>query len=206
MALDGTYTGLQASIASWLHRSDMTAIIPDLVILAEARIARDLRLRRQVTNVTLSTIAATQAVALPSDYLELENLSVISGGVNVQLNYINIESLNVKYPDGSYSGVPKVYTFESSNILLGPTPDAIYSLDAYYYARFASLTVTPANWLLTNHPNIYLYAALAEAGDWTQDEKNLAKWEAKYHADVEKLQESDDAAMFSGAALRVRNT
>lgn len=205
MALDGTYTGLQASIASWLHRSDMTAIIPDLVILAEARIARDLRLRRQITNTMLSTIAATQAVALPSDFLELENLSVVSGGVNRQLNYINIEGMNIKYPDGSYSGVPVVYGFEGNNILLGPTPDAIYSLDAYYYARFAALAVTPANWLLTNHPNIYLYGALAEAGDWTQDDKNIAKWESKYQSGIKDLQDADDNSMFSGAALRVRN-
>lgn len=204
MAIDGTYTGLQTSIADWLHRSDMTTIIPDLIVLAEARIARDLRLRRQVSNVTLATIAATQAVALPSDYLELENISVIQGGVNRQLTYINIESLNAKYPDGSYSGCPQVYGFEADNLLFGPTPDAVYSLETYYYARFAALSVTPTNWLLTNHPNIYLFAALAEAGDYTRDKNNVPIWDGKYQRDVAHLQKADDAAMFSGAALRVR--
>jgi hypothetical protein len=205
MALDGTYTGLLASVASWLHRSDMTAIIPDLVVLAEARIARDLRLRRQVTSATLATIAATQAVALPSDYLEMENLSLTSGGVDNSLEYINIERMNLNYPAGNGDGIPVVYTFEGSNILLGPRPDAVYSMPIYYYARMAALTVTPTNWLLTNHPNIYLFGALAEAGDWVQDTENVAKWEAKYKAGVAALTVSDDNSMFSGAALRVRS-
>ena len=41
MALDGTYSGLKASVADWLKRTDLTSNIPDLVKLAEARIARD---------------------------------------------------------------------------------------------------------------------------------------------------------------------
>ena len=78
MSLDGTYTGLQASIASWLHRSDLTAIIPDLIVLAEARLARDLRLRKMVTTTTSSTVASTQGITLPADFLEIENLSVLT--------------------------------------------------------------------------------------------------------------------------------
>lgn len=205
MALDGTYIGLLASVASWLHRSDMTAIIPDLVVLAEARIARDLRLRRQVTATTLATVASTQAVALPSDYLEMENLSLTSGGIDNSLEYVTIERMNIKYPSGAWDGIPKVYTFEGSSILFGPRPDAIYSVPIYYYARMAALTVTPTNWLLTNHPNIYLFGALAEAGDWVQDTENVSKWEKKYQAGMDTLSVTDDESMFSGAALRVRS-
>ena len=75
MAL-ATYTDLLASVAAWLNRSDLTAVIPDFVSLAEGRIARDLRLRKQVINTTLSTVAGTQSVTLPSDFLEAENLAI----------------------------------------------------------------------------------------------------------------------------------
>lgn len=203
MALDGTYTGLQASIADWVHRSDLTSVIPDFVALAEARIARDLRLRRQVTTTTLTTTAAVQSVTLPTDYLEVENLSVATA-IERQLVYVNIEHLNIKYPDGSYSGTPQVYTLEADSLLFGPTPDAAYTINLIYYSRFAALSVTPTNWLLTNHPTIYLFAALAEAGDYIQDPQNAAKWEAKYQAACRELQEADDKSMFSGSALRVR--
>ena len=36
MALDGTYAGLKASVADWLNRADLTAVVPDFITLAEA--------------------------------------------------------------------------------------------------------------------------------------------------------------------------
>ena len=204
MSLDGTYTGLQASIASWLHRSDLTAIIPDLIVLAEARLARDLRLRKMVTTTTSSTVASTQGITLPADFLEIENLSVLT---NPQRNplYMNIEALNVKFPAGTANGTPSFYTLEGDQILFGPTPDAVYSINLMYYARLAALSVTPTNWLLTAHPNIYLFAALAEAGDYTANDEAVTKWERKTMLGIKTLQDADDTAMFSGSSLRVRN-
>ena len=203
MSLDGTYAGLQASIAGWLHRSDLTTVIPDLVVLAEARIARELRLRRQVVSSSLATTAGVQSIALPSDYLEAENLSVVNAGVDTQIIYVNIEHLNVKYPAGAGDGVPAVYTFEANNILFGPRPDGIYTVNFYYYQRWPALALTPTNWLLTYHPNVYLFGALAEAADYAQSD-NISKWEQKYTAGVKTLQTTDDNSMFSGSALRVR--
>lgn len=204
MSLNGTYTGLQASIADWLHRSDMAVIIPDLIVLAEARIARDLRLRRQIVTSTLTTTANVQTVALPSDYLELENLSV-NTSVERNLVYMNIEAMNVKYPQGGYSGTPVAYTLEAANLLFGPTPDTAYTIGILYYGRIAALSVTPTNWLLSNFPGIYLFGALAEAGDYVRDPANLQTWETKYAKAIEAVQRMDDQSMFSGSALRVRN-
>lgn len=203
MALDGTYTGLQASIADWLHRTDMTSVIPDLVILAEARIARDLRLRRQISTTTLSSVASTASVSLPTDYLEVENISCSSGGVERNMEFVTLERLNIKYPEGSGDGVPVVYTLEGDTVRLGPVPDAVYSLPLVYYARISPLATTATNWLLQYHPNVYLFGALAESADYTQSDQ-IAKWEGKYAAGIKSLQDSDDRSMYSGAALRVR--
>lgn len=203
MALDGTYTGLQASVADWLHRDDLGTVIPDFVALAESRIARDLRLRKQIAETTLTTVAATQSVALPTDFLEAENLSIEQAGIDINIPYVNIEHINVKYPNGGGNARPAVYTFEGDNILLGPTPDAAYSLHLYYYQRWTALSTTPTNWLLTYHPNVYLFGSLAEAADYAESEM-VAKWEQKYQMAVKQLQDADDASMFSGSALRVR--
>lgn len=204
MAFDN-YTSLQASVADWLHRTDLTALLPDFVQLAEARIAKDLRLRRQISTATLSTVAAVQAVALPADYLEMENTGLTSGGINRNLEFVTIERLNIKYPQGGRNGIPVVYSFLGNDILFGPTPDAAYSATISYYARTAALSVTTTNWLLINYPRVYLYSTLAEAADYIQDPDNLQKWEAKYMRAVKDLQESDDKSMFSGSALRVRS-
>ena len=203
MALDGTYTGLQASVAAWLHRTDLTAVIPDLIVLAEARIARDLRLRRQVSTSTLTTVGGTRTVSLPSDWLEMENLSLATA-IEHNMSAVSVEVLGWEYPTGTYSGEPRVYAIEGDSILLGPTPDAAYTLNILYYARWAALSVTPTNWLLTKHPNIYLFATLAEAGDYIQDAEKTVQWDAKYQQSAKALQDAEDAAMFSGSSLRVR--
>lgn len=198
-----TYTDLQSSVASWLNRTDLTSSIPDFITLAEARIARDLRLRSQVTSATITTTAGSQAASLPTGWLEFENVSV-SSSPDVQLNYVNIQHLDTKFPNNSYTGTPVVYSIEGQQILFGPVPDSAYAINVLYYKRTDALSVTPTNWLLTNHPSIYLFATLAEAAPFLKDDDRILIWEQKYKADVEKLQQIDTAGQFSGSVLKVR--
>jgi len=199
--LDGTYTGLKESIASWMHRTDLTDLIPDFVALAEERIANELRLRLQISEATLTTVAGTQDVTLPTDWLEIENLS-LNTPVK-QLTYVNIEHLDSKYPS-DFTGEPAVYTIEGNEIYFGPCPDAVYSVGLWYYARFPALATAGTNTLLTKYPSIYLYGALAEAANWAQDDILMTKCEIKYKAAVKQAQTQDDEAVHSGSALRVR--
>jgi len=197
------YTDLLASVASWVNRTDLTSVAPDFVTLAEARIARDLRLRSQVTSATLATVASTQGAALPTGWLEFENVTVVSSP-DVQLNYVNIQHLDTKFPNNSYTGTPVVYSVEGQQILFGPVPDAVYSVSVLYYKRYDPLSTTPTNWLLTNHPGVYLWAALAESAPFLKDDQRALVWEMKYKAEVEALQKTDDDGQFSGSVLKVR--
>ena len=203
MAL-ATYSDLQTSIANWLKRTDLTAIIPDFISLAEARIARDLRLRAQVTATTLTTVAGTQAVTLPSNFLDAENITLSSVTPAASLSVVTPEILDRRYPSNYGNGQPTIYCVIGSQLLLGPTPDGVYSISLDYYQRFAALSATPTNWLLTNHPNIYLFAALAEGAPYLMEDERSQLWEAKYRGDVAVLQQTDDAAVRSGSAMRVR--
>ena len=55
MAL-GTYADLQTAIAAWVNRTDLTAVIPDFVTLAEERMNRHLRVRQMEVAMPLTTI------------------------------------------------------------------------------------------------------------------------------------------------------
>ena len=151
MALDGTYAGLQASVASWLNRTDLTAIIPDFVTIAESKIARDLKLRKQIKSGTLTTVTNTRNLALPADWIEFENLNV-DGSADTPLTYVTTAHLDEKYPENGFSGKPAVYSIEGDYVQFGPMPDIVYTINITYYARFAALS-SGANWLFTNHPN-----------------------------------------------------
>jgi hypothetical protein len=198
-----TYTDLLASVAAWMNRTDLTAVIPDFVTIAESKIARDLRLRKQITSTTLSTSTSTRAVALPTDWLEFENVS-IDGDPETPCQYVNIEHMDVKYPEGGPSGRPYVFTIEADNMLFGPSPDAVYTVNVYYYARFGALATNSTNWLLTNHPNIYLYACLREGSFYTKDKDGAVQWDGLYKQEVNNLQDVDERSSHSGSALRVK--
>lgn len=201
MAL-ATYTDLLASVANWMNRTDLTTVIPDFVTIAEGRISRDLRLRKQITTTTLTGSASTRNVALPTDWLEFENVS-LDGTPETPLKYVTIEHMDAKYPEGGFSGKPFVFTIEGDNMLLGPMPDAVYIVNAIYYARFPALATSGTNWLLTNHPSIYLYSCLREAAAYTMNDERVAHWDKLYQMNVQNLQGVDDRATHSGSALRV---
>ena len=194
---------LLASIAAWINRTDLTAVIPDFVTLAEAKISRDLRLRKQIVSSTLSTVAGTRGVTLPTDWLQFENVS-IDGNPERQLTYAPVEHLDVTYPNGDPQGKPSLYTIEGDSVLFGPTPDAVYTVNIFYYQRFSALGTASTNWLMTYHPNIYLYCCLMYAFQYVGNAKRTAEFKSLYETDVEALQTQDDLAQHSGSSLRVR--
>lgn len=202
MAL-ANYTDLLASVAAWLNRTDLTAIIPDFVTIAEARISRDLRVRKQILTSTLSTVSGARGVNLPADWLAFENVSLLTSPEQ-QLTYATVEHLDIVYPNNGTNGKPSLYTIEGDQILFGPTPDGIYTVSILYFARFAALATNSTNWLMTNHPSVYLYAALMQACLYVKDDKRMSEYKALYEDVVSGLQKQDDTAQHSGSSLRVR--
>jgi hypothetical protein len=202
MAL-ANYPDLLASVAAWLNRTDLTAVIPDFVTLAEERIARDLRIRKQVVNTTLSTVASTQSVTLPSDFLEIENISITSTSPYVALSVVTPEIMDRKYPATYWTGQPAVYCLLGDTIQFGPTPDSVYTISLDYYQRLNIATST-TNWLLTNYPSIYLNACLVEGAAYLMDADKAQAYDARYRAAVDMLQTTDDGSLRSGSAMRVR--
>lgn len=197
-----TYADLLNSVAAWSKRSDLASIIPDCVVLAEARINRDLRMRRQIVSGTLTTVAGSQAVTLPADFLEFENLT-LNTNPKTTLSVVTPELLDRKYPEAFQTGAPVVYTTVGNEMRLGPTPDAAYTITADYYAKW-SLQTSGSNWLLTNHPYIYLSAVLAEVGLYTMDTESASQWAGRYQGEVKTAQDADDQSLRSGSAMRVR--
>lgn len=196
------YSDLQSSVASWLHRSDLTSVIPDLVTLAEARIARDLRLSNQLATATLTCVSGTNTVAVPNGFLEFENLTLNTDPTRA-LAFVSYEYLTTKYDEG-YVGIPVHYTIAGTSLVLGPTPDAAYTITASYYKRLDPLASVSTNWLLTNHPGVYLFGTLAEAAPFMQNDERTGLWESKYAQEVARLQDADQRAQYSGSALRVK--
>lgn len=200
MALDGTYTGLKSSVADWLHRSDLTAVIPDLVTIAEARMNADLMARDMEITATLSTVSGTATVATPTDVLETRRIVITSTDPKRALHYIAPEKLIEKYPY-STTGQPAVYTVIGSNFEFAPIPDAVYTIALAYRQRIPALASNASNWLLTKWPHAYLYATLCAAAPYLRDDARVQVWEAQYQAAVQDINSVD---WYSGNNMAVR--
>lgn len=201
MAL-ATYTDLQAAVIAWLHRDDLAAVVPDFIALAESRMNRALRVRQQVTTTTLSTVAGTATVALPASWLEFESLRLVTP--NWQVEHLPRGQFVDAHPT-SDTGAPTHYVIDGSNIVLGPKPDAVYSIEAVYFAAVPALSGgNPTNWLLTAWPNLYLFAALSESAPFIGQDERVQVWEAKYAVELQAAITADARARSSGSALRIR--
>ena len=64
------YSDLKTAVANWLNRSDLTSYVSDIVMLGEAKIYRELRIRAMET--ALSDTIASGVIAVPSDYIEMK--------------------------------------------------------------------------------------------------------------------------------------
>lgn len=198
------YSELQTAVMNWLRRgddTDLVARVPELITLAEAQFNRDLRHweMEAVTNLTLS--GAT--IALPSDYIEMRAAVIQATPLSVLL-FVTPAQLDINWSSGS-TGVPSEYTIVAGNIKLGRAPDGAYTLEITYYQKIPALTdAAPSNWLLTSHPDIYLYGALLQAAPYMNNDERVQVWGAYYDRAKNGIDRSAARASWSGAPLTTR--
>lgn len=192
-----TYIELQASVARWMNRTDLGADIPGFIANAESRIATDLRVRKMLVSLTLNA-AAGQGALLPAGWLEFKSLAVNGCPLSFMPPEVLAERRDYQ------AGQPEYYTIVGSEVLLNPLPDVAHSIDTIYYKRLDPLFQSSSNWLLTDHPNVYLYAALTEGALFLKKPDEAATWAALYGGLIESLRSEDARAASSGSTLRMR--
>lgn len=194
-----SYSTLQTEIANWLHRSDLTTYIQTFISLGEDRIYRELRVKTMET--ALSGAISAGVLALPSDYIELKYAYVVDTNSFI-LQRTTPDALYQRYPDRTAGGSPRFIAREGSNFIFGPYPDSTYTIKGIYYARLTKLSdVNTSNWFITDAPNLLLFAALAEAAPFLQNDERIPIWEAKYQDQKSQVQREDDNEALSGGAL-----
>lgn len=198
------YSELKASVADWLNRADLTSQIADFVALAEARFNRDLRLNAMVKRET--TVATTDYVALPDDWLEHISITVTGDGtVRRALTYVTNEEFN-RLRHQNLTGTFRYYTIQGDNIVFLPAMSSgTVDLEIFYYAKIPVLSGSNAtNWLLTRAPDLYLYGALAAAEMFLQNDERLPVWLSNIEKIMDDLRMESERAKRPQGALAMR--
>jgi hypothetical protein len=199
MALSN-YTELQASVASWMNRTDLAAHIPDFIAIAESRINAEVRLREGIVSAALATTPSSMAVALPTDWQEFASLTIN----DVPLEYVPANTIRERAKE-SNSGYPALYSIEGESLLLSPTPGVTpFNVNVTYYATIPSLATTATNWLLTKYPMIYLYGAMVSGFQFLLNTERADYWGLLYTQAKDLAKATDNRARSSGSPLRMR--
>lgn len=186
-----TYTELQAAIALFLDRTDLTSVIPTFIALAEAQINRDVR-HWQMEARSLATFDEGFET-IPTDWVATVRLATAAGNEIKRVSSGEMMAIR----DGGETGDARVYCFTAGQFEIYPVPNA--QAELIYLAKVPALSDTnPDNWLLIAAPDVYLYGALMHSAPYLKDDPRLTMWSGLYAAAVDNLNKQSVADKFGG--------
>jgi hypothetical protein len=196
-----TYTALQAQIADWLNRDDLTPVIPDFIALVEAEMRR--RLRRSSSRATI-TISSEETI-LPDDCAELKSIHLTTGiaALDRPLRVCTWAMLaQRRAATNGATGIPTDFVVQGQTLVVAPAPNEAFSALITYYRQLTPLTDTDTtNAILSEAPDAYLYGALMQAAPYLQHDIRIPVWQAKFKNALDQLNEWADREDF-GSSLK----
>jgi hypothetical protein len=194
-----TYSELSTAAANWLARSDLTSRIPEFIVLAEAKFNRSLRTREMLQRDSAFQITG-EYVGVPVGFLEA-NFFQLNASPRREITFMANDMQNTTYPTSNES--PLFYSIVGSYFRFAPVPSTTTTATLSYYKRLDPLATTSPNWLLTYHPDVYLYGTLLEAAPFLGDDSRVGMWLSALTQVLGDLKKAD-AQSKTGNGMMVR--
>ena len=181
------YAELSMAISDWLNRDQIDKILPTIIRFGQRDLEDNLRIRPMEYHPTTASLSAGEdALALPSDFLELIFLVLIKDNVRYVVD--GRETARVLYterPSVTETGIPRKVARVADDFVFDVLTDVIYTRDWAYYRRLpvlvASAAGTPpgnSNWWSENAEEAFLMACLDNASLYVTgiSEGDKKKW------------------------------
>ena len=202
MALS-TYSEIKSTVADYLNRADLTAVLPSFVTLAESKFNRELRTRDMLTRV--QTTSDDEYVSLPTDFLQHYSLELDAASAQPPMDYIGPQEAKVLKAQNRTASTTYYYTVIDGAFEIIPAPGSDLDLRMVYYAKIPALSDSnTTNWLLTKSPDLYLYSALLEAAPYLKDDDRVQLWAAARQQVMDAMNLESERAMRSTIQLTAR--
>jgi len=197
------YAALSASIQAYTENDfpdtagtgglTSTEQIDTFIQQAEQRIYNTVQLLDLRKNVTGNATSSNKYLSVPSDWLANFSLAVIdptSGQYDYLLNK-DVNFIRESFPYPATTGKPTHYAmFDQNSYILGPTPDANYSMELHYFYYPPSIVTAGTSWLGDNFDSVLLYGSLLEAYTFMKGEQDIiAGYQARYGEAMALLKE-----------------
>jgi hypothetical protein len=150
---------------------------------AEQRVFNSVQMLDLRKNVTGSCTLGNKYLSVPSDWLANFSLAVIDtdGNYSYLLNK-DVNFIRESFPNPTDTGIPTHYSFfDQNSYILGPTPDADYSVELHYFYYPQSIVTASTSWLGDNFDSVLLYGSLLEAYTFMKGEADvIAGYQKRY--------------------------
>lgn len=185
MALNN-YTDILSAVTNWMARTDLSGDAADFLTLGEARLNRELNPIRLSTTITGTANSRTIDISSLSCERPI-SLFLAQPGLNeVELT----PKSEGTFPHITVAGRPRYWAREGADgntIGFDRELDGDYPFRLYFDQSFKLSASAPTNWLLTNHPDLYLAAVLVWGGLFIKDNGAAAQWQAVLNASLPEV-------------------
>jgi hypothetical protein len=190
------YAELVVAVSDYTENTFPTVDMNIFIEQAEQRIYNSIQFPSLRKNVTGVITNGNKYLSCPDDFLSSFSLAVIdaTGSYEYLLNK-DVNFIRQAYPKPTDTAFPKYYAIfgptttsatppaltNELSFILGPTPDATYSVELHYYFYPESIVTSGTTWLGDNFDSVLLYGTLVEAYAYMKGEADvMAFYEAKY--------------------------
>jgi hypothetical protein len=187
------YAQLRSAIQEYAQDFEASFVenVDNFIRLAESRILLRVRLPKFRKDVTAQTTGPSGSpplpqplLAVPTDFLAPDSLSIQTADGWVFPINKDPEFLDECYPDLFAMGVPRFYAYlNETSLKLGPAPDLVYPVRMGYFYQPSSIVDTQTSWLGDHFSHALLSGALVEAATYMKSEDAIY---ARYNQAFEK--------------------
>jgi hypothetical protein len=199
------YAELVAAIQSYTENQFPTTYLADgtgvtstqqidrIIEQAEQRIYNSVQFPSLRKNQTGVVSPSTPYLSAPTDYLSTYSFAVIDA--TDEYHYLlnkDVNFIREAYPSPAFTGLPRFYALFGPTVtggvitnelsfILGPKPDAAYTVELHYYYYPESIVTANTTWLGDNFDTVLLYGCLIEAYTFMKGSQELvALYDTKY--------------------------
>lgn len=183
-----TWTGSTGASSDFSDKEQIDTFIQQ----AEQRLFNGVQILELRKNVTGSCTDGNKYVTVPTDWLATYSVAVVdaTGAYSFLLNK-DVNYIREAFPDPTTEGLPTHYAmFDKDSLILGPTPDANYTLELHYFYYPESIVTAGTSWLGDNFDSVLLYGALLEAYTFMKGEQDvIAAYQKRYDEALVQLKQ-----------------
>lgn len=210
------YAELSMAISDWLNKDQIDKVLPTIIRFGQRDLEDNLRIRpMEYHPATASVSAGEDALALPSDFLELIYLQLIKDNVRYPIRCrLSPSDHYAEFQAVTDTGVPVEVTRVADDLVFDVLLDVQYTRDWCYYRRLPVLTASTSgtippnsNWWSESAEEAFLMSCLNKASLYVTGipEGDKKKWAEAYALNLERLRNWEARETTGGNVLRSSN-